>query len=93
MARRFFCTIFAQDREQLLALSKYDVDIFPPTAHVTDQKEHAVEGLLTLEEVEKLVDSGYRILVEEDAAKRSRAAEFVMSAEEWIAEFEKRERK
>jgi hypothetical protein len=90
MARRFFCTIFAQDQKHLIALNRQEVDVFQPTARITDQKEYVIEGLLTLEEVTKLVDNGYRVLVEEDASKRARAMEFITSAEEWIKEFEKR---
>ncbi len=90
MERRFFCTIFARDQKHLIALNRHEVDVFQPTARITDQKEFVIEGLLTLEQVAKLVDNGYHVLVEEDAAKRARAHEFITSAEAWINEFEKR---
>jgi hypothetical protein len=90
MERHFFCTIFAQDQKHLIGLSKLEVDIFRPTARISEKQEYAIEGLLTLEDVAKLVDNGYRVLVEEDVSKRSRAMEFITSAEDWIKEFEKR---
>ena len=90
MERRFFCVIFAKDRKHLIGLSKLDVDVFQPTARITENKEHAIEGLLTLEQVASLVDNGYRVLVEEDSSKRSRATEIITSAEDWIKEFERK---
>ena len=90
MERRYFCTVFARDREHLIALNKLDVDVFQPTARINNQKAHVIEGLLTLEEVAKLVDNGYQVLVEEDESKRSRAKELITSAEDWIKEFERR---
>ena len=71
-------------------ISKLDVDVFQPTARITEKQEHAIEGLLTLEEVANLVNNGYRVLVEEDASKRSRATEIITSAEDWIKEFERK---
>ena len=90
MDQRFFCTIFAQDRKHLIGLSKLDVDVFQPTARITEKQEYVIEGLLTLEQVASLVDNGYRVLVEEDASKRARAAEIMTSAETWIKEIERK---
>ena len=90
MERRFFCLIFAQDRKHLIGLSKLDVDVFQPTARVTEKQEYVIEGLLTLEQVTSLVDNGYRVLVEEDSSKRARATEIITNAEDWINEFERK---
>lgn len=90
MDRRFFCTIFAKDRKHLIGLSKLDVDVFRPTARITEKQEYVIEGLLTLEDVANLVDNGYRVLVEEDASKRARATELITSADDWIKEFERK---
>jgi hypothetical protein len=90
MERRFFCTIYARDRNHLIELGQLDFDVFRPTARLTERHEHAIEGLLTLDQVAKLVENGYRVLVEEDSSKRARASELIMSAEDWIREFEKR---
>jgi hypothetical protein len=90
MERHFFCTVFARDRKHLIALNQLDVDVFQPTARINNQKVHVIEGLLTLDEVAKLVDDGYQVLIEEDEAKRSRAKELITSADDWIKEFERR---
>ena len=86
MERRFFCTIFAQDRKHLIRLNELEVDVFRPTARITEKQEYIIEGLLTLEKVEKLIDNGYRVLVEEDASTRAHATELI-SADDWIKEF------
>ena len=90
MEKRFFCVIFAMDRKHLIGLSQLDVDVFQPTARITEQKEYVIEGLLTLEEVANLVENGYRVLVEEDASKRARASEVTSSADAWIKSFERK---
>lgn len=90
MERRFFCTIFAQDQKHLIALNRYEVDVFQPTARITEQQAFAIEGLLTLEQIARLVDDGYRVLVEEDESRRARAQEFIISAEQWLKAFQER---
>ncbi len=90
MERRFFCTIFAQDQKHLIALNRHEVDVFQPTARITEQQTFAIEGLLTLEQIARLVDDGYRVLVEEDESRRARAQEFVTSAEQWLKAFQER---
>jgi hypothetical protein len=92
MEDRYFCTIFAQSHENLIALNKYDVDVFQPTARRTERGDFIIEGLLNLEEVARLVDSGYEVLVEEHASKRARAAKNSISAKAWISAFEGLER-
>jgi hypothetical protein len=90
MERRFFCLIFARDRKHLIGLNQLDVDVFQPTARITEKQEHVIEGLLKLDEVANLVDNGYRVLVEEDASKRDRATEVATSANTWIQNFERK---
>jgi hypothetical protein len=90
MERRFFCVIFAKDRKHLIGLNQLDVDVFQPTARITEKQEYVIEGLLTMEEVAKLVDNEYRVLVEEDASKRARASEVTASADAWIKNLERK---
>lgn len=82
MADRYFVKVFAPDKRQLLQLQKFDLDLFQPTARVGDN-EAVIEGLLTLAQVERLVKSGYRVLVEEESSKRSRAGD-VLELEQWL---------
>ena len=77
---KFFVRVIADSRQDLVKLQKHDVDLFQPTSK-TDGKEFTIEGLLTLEEIGRLVENGYRVLVEDHASKRTRAHETVEFAE------------
>jgi hypothetical protein len=69
---RYFVTVYAPGREALLALSQHDLDLFKPTAREADPGELRIDGLLTLEEIGRLVDAGYRVLVQTHAAHKAR---------------------
>jgi len=84
MAERYFVKVFASDKRELLQLQKFDMDLFQPTARVRDN-DAVIEGLLTLAQAEQLVQSGYRVLVEEASDKRSRARD-VVELEQWLQE-------
>jgi hypothetical protein len=43
-----------------------------------------IDGLLTIEEIERLVVDGYRVLVNEDADKRARARTETIEFQEWL---------
>jgi hypothetical protein len=84
-ARRYFVVVTADSHAELLRLAKLelDLDLFPVTARRASGEEVTIEGLLTLAQVGELVERGYRVLVNEEASKRSRAHE-VVSFDEWI---------
>lgn len=84
MADRYFVKVFASGRRQLQQLQTFDYDLFQPTARVREG-EAVIEGLLTLEQVERLVKSGYRVLVEEESSRRARARD-VVELERWLQE-------
>jgi hypothetical protein len=65
-------------------LREYDLDVFPQTSRVEEQKQFMIDGLLTMEEVSRLVEGGYRVLVKEEASKRARARREVVDFQEWI---------
>jgi hypothetical protein len=90
MDQRFFCIIYVQVQKHLIGLSKLDVDVFQPTARITEKQEYVIEGLLMLEQVAMLIDNGYRVLVEEDAFKRARAFEVTTSTDAWVRSFERK---
>ena len=77
---KFFVKVITNSRQDLLKLQKHDFDLFQPTSK-TDGKEFTIEGLLTLEEIGRLVENGYRVLVEDHASKRARAHQTVEFAE------------
>ena len=81
--RRFFVKVLAPSRRALVDLQKFDFDLFQATARQSGE-EYTIEGLLSLEEVERLVDAGYRVLVEEHESKRSRARVEVTDFGSWL---------
>jgi hypothetical protein len=84
MERRFFVTVIAPDERTLLALREFDVDLFQPTARLTPEKQAQIEGLLTLDEIGRLVEAGYRVLVEDAMQKRARAREERVEFHDWL---------
>lgn len=110
MARKFFVTVIAPDRQMLLRLREYDFDFFRQTAKLTntsavtlratrgasnldayeetdqvsEAREFVIDGLLSLEEVGRLVDVGYQILIKENDKKGMRAQTEVIEFSEWL---------
>lgn len=88
---RYFVVIFARDAGMLRALQRFELDVFPPTSKRTDRDKdypYSIDGLLTLAEVETVVKAGYRVLIEDPAAKRARGAESVKEFPEWLEEMQ-----
>ena len=84
MARRFFVTVLAPSKRALLNLGEYDLDLFQPTAKATEQNEFAIDGLLNLEEIGRLVEEGYRVVVNEESSKKARARTEVAEFQQWL---------
>ena len=84
MVRRFFVTVLAPSKHALVNLNEYNVDLFHPTAKVTERNEFAIEGLLNLEEIGRLVEEGYRVIVNEESSKKARARTEVAEFQQWI---------
>jgi hypothetical protein len=83
---RFFVRVFAANPLALRRLQKFDFDLFQPTARRTEDKRASIDGLLTMEQIEKLVLDGYQVLIEEEASKRAHGQKEIMTVEEWRAE-------
>ena len=83
---RFFVRVFAANPLALRRLQKFDFDLFQPTARQTEDKRASIDGLLTMEEIEKLVLDGYQVLIEEEASRRAHGQKETMTVEEWRAE-------
>jgi hypothetical protein len=88
MERRFFVTVMAADERALRGLQAFDLDLFQPTARLTPEQQAQIEGLLTLEEIGRLVEAGYRVLVEEEMQKRARAREERVDFQQWLRAME-----
>ncbi len=84
MVHRFFVTVIAPSRRTLSKLQGYDFDLFQATSKINERKEFTIEGLLTLENVGRLVEDGYQVLVEEESSKRERGQSDIVQFEDWI---------
>ncbi len=98
MEGKFFVTVMATSQEDLKALQQYHLDLFRTTANTlemnalspilgvtaqeTRQPQFAIEGLVTLEDIGRLVESGYQVLVSRPAPRQAqvRPIEF----DEWL---------
>lgn len=84
MERKFFVTVFAANRRALLNLGDYQFDLFQATAKAADNEEFTIEGLLSLTEIERLVMSGYRVLIAAESSERARATQEVTGFQSWM---------
>lgn len=88
MARRYFVTVLADSPRSLRELGELGLDLFQSTAKETADGKSAIEGLVTMEEVERLVDAGCQVLVEEESSKRARAVTDTVEFDEWLKDME-----
>jgi hypothetical protein len=84
METRYFVTIYAADARALRGLAGFDLDLFQATARSGEQDFH-IEGLITLDDVSKLVTAGYRVTVEAPEHARARTNQ-TASLDDWLAE-------
>ncbi len=102
MEDKFFVTVMAASQEELSALRKYHLDLFRTTANKlemnifraiqradvpeTGQPQFKIEGLISLEDIGRLVEDGYQVLVTRPASRQPqmKALEF----DEWLEELE-----
>lgn len=84
--RRFFVEVTGQGRKALRTLQALDMDLFVSTFR-RDEERLSIEGLLSLAEVERLVDAGFTVTIQADESKRSRAHQTI-DFREWLAGME-----
>ena len=89
--QRFFVTITATDPARLREIGQFGLDLF---SHRVREEGPELGGLVTLEDIGRLVEAGYRVLVHETDRPR-RAHEYV-GLDEWrkdlLTELERREK-
>ena len=93
MKERFFVQIIAKNKQELMNLQKFELDLFQSTAKSIEDNKFIIDGLITLEDVNKLVQNGYRVLVKKESMKRTPALDETMSFEEWRSEVVKQEKR
>ena len=82
--RRYFSTVVARTRQSLRDLAEEGVDVVQATAKDTGDGKFTIEGLLTIDEVQRLVDNGYEVVVHEGASRRARAQTETIEFEQWL---------
>jgi hypothetical protein len=84
---KYFAVVFARDEASLRGLQKYGFDLFAQTAKKSTAVPdfgYAIDGLLEIAEIEQLIGDGYRVLIEDQEARRSRASEGAMEFNQWM---------
>ena len=92
MPERFFVKVIAKSKQRLIDLQKLELDLFQSTAKSSttaaatddeEEKEFSIEGLVTFDDITKLVQNGYKVLVKKELPKTTPAVEETMSFQEW----------
>jgi len=83
--QRYFVTVHLAAGQDMIELSRFELDLIQATAQTTDEVSgmSSIEGLLDLDQVGRLVRAGYRVTVEQPDYARSRAHETI-SFDEWL---------
>ena len=79
MTNRYFVEIFSPNKQQLLSLQKFELDLFQSTVKTLETNEFSIEGLITLDDVNKLVAKGYKVVVKKQSPSTSPAVSEIMS--------------
>lgn len=90
--RRFFVTITASDPEKMREVGSFGLDLF---SHRPTDKGPEIGGLVTLEDVGRLVEAGYEVHVRETDSPRMKHdfVRFDVWRDELIADLERREKR
>ena len=59
-------------------------ETYQPTGQTSQRQEFSIDGLLSLEEIDRLVEDGYQVLVKERDLKRSRAVTEGIEFQSWL---------
>ena len=81
--KRYFVTVRAPSRQAMVDLAGFHLDLFQATAQALEDAGGEIQGLLTLDEIGRLVDAGYQVTVEAPDLARARAHETSTFAE-WL---------
>jgi hypothetical protein len=84
--KRFFVAILAPTQEALRKLGQYDLDVFAATSHANEAGEFVIDGLLKLDDIGRLVEDGYQVLVKYDSNAKARALTEKVEFEDWLKE-------
>lgn len=86
MAERYFVQVGASSKEALVNLQAYDYDLFRHTSRQTSERVYNIDGLLTVEQAERLVKDGYTVLMQRGSSMGVEDASDVIELKDWLAE-------
>jgi hypothetical protein len=81
--RRFFVRVFADDPSELMKLRDAELDLFHGVKRPQDVAPYSVDGLLTLDEIARVVEDGHQVLVEATMEARTNATPVDVDAKTW----------
>ena len=91
MVTRYFVQIEARSKQALIVLQKLELDLFQPTTKdKEDENKFTTEGLITLEDVGKLVEKEYKVLVKKPSLPETPATLETTSFRDWVGTTETR---
>src|SRR5215207_4026955 len=93
MVTKYFVEVIASNKQQLINLQKFELDLFQPTAKSIDDKEFKIDGLISLDDINKLVENGYKVVIKNESMKKTPAVQETTSFQEWSETAKKRERR
>jgi carboxypeptidase T len=91
MIKKYYVRIIASNQLNLLKLRTYDLDLFKPSAKKSTNNEFTIDGFLTMEEIEKLVEDRYKLSILGDPDKSFKARSDIITFQDWIKD--KRDKK
>lgn len=86
--KKYFVEIIASNKQQLVQLQKFELDLFSPTVK-SIENEFSIEGLVTLDQVSKLVENGFKVIMKKEAVTKTPATEESMPFGNWVEIAEK----
>jgi hypothetical protein len=91
MVTKYFVEVIASNKQQLINLQKFELDLFQPTAKSIDDKEFKIDGLISLDDINKLVEKGYKVVIKNESTKKTPAVQQTTSFQEWSETAKKRQ--
>ena len=81
-------TSFAKNKNAMLDLREYDLDLFRQTSKVMEREAYTIDGLLSLEEIGRLAKDGYEVTVRRPAEQETPARTEIASFQSWLTTLE-----
>ena len=91
MVTKYFVEVIASNKQQLINLQKFELDLFQPTAKSIGAKEFKIDGLISLDDINKLVENGYKVVIKSESMKKTPAVQETTSFQEWSETAKKRQ--